>query len=52
MEGRAEENVAGNWLPFLFVQCAASERYEGEQPDHSSCSLRPHDETVVPQCAQ
>ncbi len=24
----------------------------GEQPDYPSCSLRPHDQNVLPQCAQ
>ncbi len=27
-------------------------RMGGEQPDHPSCSLRPHDQNVLPQCAQ
>jgi len=27
-------------------------RVGGEQPDHPSCSLRPHDQNVLPQCAQ
>jgi len=24
----------------------------GKQPDYPSCSLRPHDQNVLPQCAQ
>jgi len=26
-------------------------RVGGEQPGHPSCSLRPHDQNVLPQCA-
>jgi len=30
----------------------ALRRGRGEQPDHPSCSLRRHDQNVLPRCAQ
>ena len=31
---------------------ASVEGWDREPPDHPSCSLRPHDQNVLPQCAQ
>jgi len=40
----------------LLISCArgtrALRRMGGEQPNRPSCSLRPHDQNVLPQCAQ
>lgn len=42
----------GGLIVLLLAERADSEGKKGEPPDHPSCSLSPHDETVVAQCEQ
>jgi hypothetical protein len=55
--GRAQSRV--RQTPFLFLSLSGlggksktGKGERGEQPDHPSCSPRPHDQNVLPRCAQ
>jgi hypothetical protein len=36
----------------LYSRNARPQKEGGEQPDHPSCSPRPHDQNALPRCAQ